>query len=53
MPQGIIVNGLPVPSYKSADEQQQSALGLMEIGYHPIDEPEVEAGDNYNAGANL
>ena len=31
---GVIIDGLPVSVYKGGDEQEQGALGLVEVGYH-------------------
>ena len=51
--QRIIINWLPVSTYKSRNEQKKGALRLMEISYQNIHNLETVSGYNDYAGADL
>ena len=51
--QGIAVDGFPVAVYKGRYQQQQGALGLMEIRDHHLDDVVLVTRRNYDLGAGL
>ena len=51
--QGIAVDGFPVAVYKGRYQQQQGALGLMEIRDHHLDDVVLVTRSNYDLSAGL
>ena len=51
MAQGIVIHFFPVLPDQCGYEQQQSTLGLVEIGYEPVHYAETVSGDYDYAGA--
>ena len=53
MPKGIIINPAPVTVHKRADQQQQRALRLMEVGDKHLDNLVVITRRYYYLGARM
>ena len=44
--QRIVVYAFPIPAHKCRNQEEQSALRLVEIRNQPVHNPETEARDN-------
>ena len=50
MPEGIVVDGPPVPSYEGGDKKDERTLRLMEIGHEHVHDTEAETRHNDDPG---